>query len=172
MNTVVFLLIRVVHVLLAAVWLGSTAFLSTQLMPAIEATGPAGGQVMIKLNRSGLVAFFASLGGVTVLTGIYLYWRFTGGFDPAVSSSHAGMAFGIGGVCGILAVILGGAVVGRSSKRIVDVMEQVMKLPDGPQKGALVQEANALKGKLKTFGAIVLLLQVLALSLMAVGHYI
>lgn len=172
MSTVVFLFLRVLHVLLGAVWVGSTVFLTLRLMPAIENSGPAGGQVMVSLNRNGVTAFFASIGGTTVLTGIYLYWRFTGGFDPAISAGHAGMAFGLGGVAGILALILGGAVVGRSSKRIVDVMEQVVKLPDGPQKGALLQEANGLRQKLKTFGSIVMVLQVIAVCLMALGHYI
>ena len=171
MSTMLFLFLRVVHVLLGAIWVGSTVFLTLRLMPAIEKSGPAGGQVMVALNRNGVTAFFASIGGTTVLTGLYLYWRFTGGFDPAISAGHAGMAFGLGGVCGILALILGGAVVGRSSNRIVDLMEQLPKAPDA-QKGAILQEVNGLRQKLKTFGSIVLLLQVIAVVLMALGHYI
>ena len=111
-STMVFLPIRVLHVLLAATWLGATVFTTFLLMPVVESMGAAGGQVMIGLNKRGLTAFFASMGGLTVLTGIYLYWRFTGGFDPAISRSNAGMAFGIGGVAGLLATIFGGAIVG------------------------------------------------------------
>jgi hypothetical protein len=172
MGTFVFLTLRVVHVLFAAVWIGATVFTSFLLMPAVNAAGPAGGQVMAGLNRKGIVPFFASLGGITTLTGIYLYWRFTGGFDPAVSRSHAGMAFGMGGVAGIVAVIIGGAVVGRSSKRIVEVMEQASKTSEGPQKVALMQEAGVLRQRLETFGTVVLVCQLIALVLMAVGHYI
>ena len=92
MSTVLFLTLRVLHVLIAAVWVGATVFMTFLVMPAIEASGPAGGQVMMGLNRKGITAFFAALGGTTVLTGLYLFWRFTGGFDPAISRSHAGMA--------------------------------------------------------------------------------
>lgn len=170
-GTLVFLFVRVLHVLLAAVWLGATVFVSLLLMPAVNAAGPAGGQIMISLNKR-IVPFFASLGGLTVLTGIYLYWRFTGGFDPVISRSNAGMAFGIGGVAGVLAAIIGGSVVGRSSKRVVEIMQQVATMGDGAQKTSMIQEANGLKERMATSGAVVLVLQIVATVLMALGHYI
>jgi uncharacterized membrane protein len=171
MSTVLFLTLRVVHVLLAAVWIGATVFMSLLLMPAIEAAGPAGGQIMIGLNRKGMAAFFGATGGITLLTGIYLFWRFTGGFDPEISRSHAGMAFSIGGLAGLLAVVIGGAVVSRSSKKVIGLMEQAAKLPD-TQRGALMQEAGVLRQRMKTFGSLVIVFQFIALALMAVGHYI
>ena len=171
MGTALFLSLRAAHVLLAAVWVGATVFTSILLMPVIESSGPIGGQIMQSLEKKGMTAFFGAMGGITVLTGIYLYWRFTGGFDPEVSRSHAGMAFGIGGVCGLLAVIIGGSVIGRSSRKMLGVMEQLPKASDA-QKAALMQEAAMLRGRMKTFGTLVLLLQVVALLTMAVAHYI
>jgi hypothetical protein len=158
-------------VLLAAVWVGATVFTSILLMPVIEGSGPIGGQLMQNLEKKGMTAFFAAFGGTTVLTGIYLYWHFTGGFDPTVSSSHAGMAFGIGGVAGILAVIIGGSVIGRSSRKMLALMEQLPKAPEA-QKRALLQETDMLRGRMKSFGMLVLLLQVIALLTMSVAHYI
>jgi len=171
MGTALFLSLRAAHVLLAAVWVGATVFMSFLLMPVIENSGPAGGQLMQGLERKGMTAFFAALGGTTVLTGIYLFWRFTGGFDPEVSRSHAGMAFGIGGIAGIFAVIIGGSVIGRSSRKLLALMEQLPKASEA-QKGGLLREADGLRQRMKSFGVIVLLLQVIALLLMAVGHYI
>jgi hypothetical protein len=171
MGTVLFLSLRVVHVLLAAAWIGATIFTSLLLMPVIESSGPTGGQIMLSLERKGMTAFFASIGGITVLTGFYLYWHFTGGFDPEVSRSNAGMAFGVGGLAGLIALIVGGAVIGRSSKRMVALMSQLPTAAEA-QKGALMQEAAMLRGRMKTFGMLVLLLQVVALVLMALAHYI
>src|SRR5262245_6034222 len=102
-SSLIFLIIRPLHVLLAAIWIGSGAFMAFMLMPTIEAAGPSGGAIMVGMSRKGLVPFFAAISGITVLTGIYLFWRFTGGFDPEISRSHGGMAFGVGGVAGILA---------------------------------------------------------------------
>ncbi len=171
MSSLLFLLLRVLHVLLAAVWLGTTVFMSFMLMPVIEESGAAGGQIMVGLNRKGLTAFFGAIGGITVLTGIYLFWRFTGGFDPTISRTHAGMAYSVGGAAGLLAVIIGGSVVGRGSNKLVGLMSQLATLPEA-QKGAVVHQANALRQRIKSFGFVVLALQVIALTLMAVAHYI
>ncbi len=133
MGTALFLSLRAAHVLLAAVWVGATVFTSLLLMPVIEGSGPIGGQIMQSLEKKGMTAFFGAMGGTTVLTGIYLYWRFTGGFDPEVSRSHAGMAFGIGGVCGLLAVIIGGSVIGRSSRKMLALMEQTAESVRGAE---------------------------------------
>ena len=171
MNTALFLTLRVLHVLLAAIWIGATVFMTFLVMPVVEAAGPAGGQVMIGLNRKGLTAFFGALGGLTVLTGLYLFWRFTSGFDPEISRTRAGMAFGIGGVAGIIAVIIGGSIVGRSAKKVMELMEQAMKVPEA-QRGALMQQAGVLRQRMKSAGTIVLVMQVIALVLMALGHYI
>ena len=168
----VFLGLRALHVLLAAIWIGSTVFVSYLLMPAMEQSGPAGGQVMMKINARGLTTYMAVLGGTTVLTGLYLYWRFTGGFGADVSSTHAGIAFGVGGAAGILAAIIGGSVVGRSANKLMEILEQAPRLPDGPEKGALLAQAATLQQRLKSGGSAVVVLQTIALLLMAVGHYI
>ena len=171
-SSLLFLIIRPLHVLLAAIWLGSGIFMAYILMPTIETSGPPGGAIMVNLNRKGLVTFFAVLAGTTVLTGIYLFWRFTGGFDPEISRSRAGLAFGIGGVAGIAAAIIGGSVVGRSSKQLVEIMTRAMAMPDGAEKAGLMKTAEGLRQRVKSAGNIVVVLQVIALILMALGHYI
>jgi len=127
---------------------------------------------MAALARRRINPFIASIAGMTIVTGIYLYWHFTGGFDPEVSKSHAGMAFGIGGVAGIIAGIIGGAVVGRGAEQMLNIGAQAAKLGDGPEKAALLQRMTALRERVTTAAKIVIVLQTIALSLMAVGHYI
>ena len=168
MQTAIFLGLRVTHVLLAAIWFGSTVFVSELLVPALDAAGPAGGQVMGGLNRR-VTVYMAILAGTTVLTGIYLFWHFTGGFDPAVSATRAGRAFSSGGAAGLLAAIIGGSVVGRSANKLGPLMGQLATAKD---KTALMQEVNALRQRMKIGTRAVLLLQLIALVLMALGHYI
>ena len=172
LNIVIFLGLRVLHVLFAATWIGTTVFLSLLLAPVVDESGPAGGLVMARLDRRGFHTYMATVGGMTVLTGAYLLWRFSGGLASSVIATHAGIAFGIGGVSGILAFVIGGAVVGRSGKQVVDLMGRASSMPDGPAKGSLVQRATAARGRLKVGAKVVLLLQAVALVLMAVGHYV
>jgi uncharacterized membrane protein len=158
-STVVFLLLRVVHVLLAAVWIGMTAFVTLLLMPTIkEPGGMAGGPLAQAMMRRGLHIYMASLGGIVVLTGFYLYWRFTGGFDPVLSGTRGAMVFGTGGILGTLALILGGAMVGRNAKK--------MAAATSPS------EFEAARDKTTTWGRIVLVLQLSAIAAMALGHYV
>jgi uncharacterized membrane protein len=44
--TLMFLVIRAVHVLLAALWVGSVAFMVFFVLPALKETGPAAAPMM------------------------------------------------------------------------------------------------------------------------------
>ena len=171
MSVFFFLGLRALHVLMAATWIGSTIFISTLLTPAIDASGASGGQVMMNINRRGITAYMGGLGALTIITGLYLLWRFAGGFG-AVVDTHAGIAFGIGGSAGILAGIIGGAVVGRSGVKIAGLMSQAAGLPEGPARAELVQRSVPLRQRMKLGSRLVIALQLVALVLMAVGHYV
>jgi hypothetical protein len=171
MHAILFLAIRALHVGLAALWMGSTVVTSLMVMPAIEAFGPTGGPVMISVSRR-IGTYMMVIASMTLMTGVYLLWRFTGGFDAGVIASHAGIAFATGGGAGILAGILGGSVVGRNAKKIADIVERATEAPDGPAGRAVSQQVAALRRRMKSASRAVILLQTTALVLMAVGHYV
>jgi uncharacterized membrane protein len=171
-TTLLFLAVRVTHVLLAALWLGATGFVSFFLIPAIQEMGPGGLPVVGALSRRKMDTFMASIGGMTVLTGIYLYWRFTGGFEPAASATRGAMVFGTGGIAGIVALIIGGAVLGRNAKKMGELGGRMASTPEGPQRAAIAAEMAATQQKAATAGRLVVVLQMIALALMAVGHYV
>jgi uncharacterized membrane protein len=171
-STFVFLAVRALHVLLAATWLGTTAFMYIFLTPALDDIGSAGGRLMESMGRRGVQAFMGSAGGLAVVTGIWLYWRFTGGFDPAASGTMGARVFGAGGVAGILSLIIGGAVVGRAARKMTDLASRAAAAPEGPERAALTAQVTALKRRASTGGKIVLALQVVALVCMAIGHYV
>jgi uncharacterized membrane protein len=172
MSTSTFLILRVLHVLLAAVWLGMTCFVALFLFPAVGETGPAAGPVMGALMRRKVPAVQASLGGIVVLTGLYLYWRFTGGFDPALSATRAAMVFGTGGILGIAALIVGGSVVSRNGKKMASIGARLASMADGAERSAAVAEMTAARHRALIASRIVLVLQAIALATMAVGHYV
>jgi uncharacterized membrane protein len=172
MQTLLFLALRATHVLCAAVWIGSTAYISLLLTPAVEDAGPVGGQIMMRLDRRGLHTYMAVVAMTTIASGAYLLWRFTGGFDPGVVATHAGMAFATGGLSGVIAGIIGATVIGRGGAQVVAIMTEAVPMPDGPAKGALMQRAAGLRMRIKAATRVVIALQSTALILMAVGHYV
>ena len=167
-----FLSVRVLHILFGALWLGGATLLSFFLMPALRDAGPEGGRVMMGLIRRGLAAFIPSIAGLTVLSGIYLYWHFTDGFSPVVSASMGARVFGAGGVLGLVAAIIGGSVVGRSIKNAVGFMTQAAGAKDADARASLMQRAGQLRQRAATGGLIVSVLLIITIILMAIGHYV
>src|SRR3954471_14772866 len=96
-STILFLVLRATHVLIAALWIGGVAMTTFYIFPALQESCAAAGPVMGALMRRKIHVYIASLGGTTILTGFYLYCRFTGGFDAALSGTRAAMVFGTGG---------------------------------------------------------------------------
>lgn len=170
--TLVFLALRIVHVLLAALWLGSVALVVLFVLPASKETGAAAAPMMGAIGRRGLNRYMGALGGVTVLTGIYLFWRFTGGFSPELSASRGAMVFGTGGIAGILSVIIGGAVAGRNAARMEALGAKAGALPEGAERAALMTQSAAARDRALAGARIVLVLQMIALACMAIGHYV
>jgi hypothetical protein len=172
MNAIMFLSIRAAHVLVAGLWIGSTVFGAVWLMPALDATGASGGQVMARLARNGYATYMSTIGFTTLVTGIYLLWRFTGGFDPSVAVTHAGLAFGTGGAAGILAGVIGGAVVGRSARELAGLAKLAALPVEDPARGLVVQRSAQLRRRMKIGTEGVIVLQAIALVSMSVGHYV
>ncbi|MGH8213905.1 MAG: hypothetical protein ACREPP_11830 [Rhodanobacteraceae bacterium] len=166
-----FLSLRAAHILLAALWLGAAFLLSLFVLPAARDVGPAGGQFMATLQKRKLHAFMAGTAVLTVLSGIWLYWLFTAGLQTEVMFSAGGLAFGIGGLCGVLAMILGGAIMGRGTARMVAMGEEAVLLSD-VERTVHMQQMEALRQRLGVASKFILLLMVAALLLMAVGHYL
>src|SRR5262249_9745828 len=162
---------RAAHVLLATIWVGSVALTTFFLMPALEEAGPSAGPVMGALMRRKLPVFMSSIGGTTVLTGLYLYFRFTRGLDPALSASTAGKVFGTGGVAGIAALIIGGAVVSRNAKKM-SAMGARLATASEAERGALAAQMTAARKRAATFQRVVIALQAIAVVMMAIGHYV
>jgi len=89
-----------------------------------------------------------------------------------VSTSHAGLAFGVGGVAGVLAGVIGGGVVGRSGKKLAQLSSSAMTIADDHVHRALLAEIASLKWRMRIGTRVVVGLQTTALVFMSVGHYV
>jgi uncharacterized membrane protein len=162
MTASLFAEIRALHILVAAAWFGTATFLTLYLMPAVRQLGPQGGQVMAALIQRRFHVFMAASAGLTVLSGLWLYWTLTAGLQPDAIRSHMGMVFGLGGLCGLLAAVIGGAVVGRSSKQLAALAAGGQP----PQPDVVAR----LQARIRIGSLLALALLLLALLSMAFGH--
>ena len=171
MNTL-FLSARVLHILFGAIWLGAAIVVSFFLLPAIEQAGPDGGKVVAGMIRRKFDKFIPSIGGITVLTGFFLYWHYTAGFDPAMSASMGGRVFGAGGILGTIALIIAGSVVARNMRKVVALMKQASETADAHSRAPILEQAGQLRRQAGKAGRIVALLLIVTMVLMALGHYV
>jgi len=171
MDANVYVVLRVLHILVAALWVGAAGLLATVVMPAVGDAGAAGGSVMASLHRRKLHVFMASTALLTVISGVWLYWVLTTGFDLAIVRSRGGLVFGIGGLCGLLALIIGGGIIGPGFARLAELAGQTDAMPE-IERAAHSQRVAAIRRRTMLASKCALALMVIALLLMAMGHYV
>jgi len=147
---------RVVHVLGACIWLGAAFFIAWFLMPAMRDAGPDGGNVMAAVQKRGWVVLMPVIATIPVLTGFWLYRPYMG------AAGNASKYLGLGGVIGVIALVIGGGVVGRS-------MSKAEKLSANP---TTMAEAGALRAKAMTWVRIMSVLVIVTAILMTIAMYV
>jgi hypothetical protein len=80
--------------------------------------------------------------------------------------------FGTGGLAGICAGLIGGAVVGRSGRQLEQLLRHTITIADDQNHRALLGRVDSLKRRMKIGTRVVVGLQTVALVCMAVGHYV
>lgn len=166
-----FLALRIIHVLGAIFWLGSSLFLGAFLMPSLEAIGPAGGAVMAELARRKLLVVMPTVATLTMAAGLVLMWLNGSSLGEAYYKTHAAKAYSGGALLAILAFITFMSTSHQSIKKALKLGPQIAQAPD-PEKPALMAQLNAVRARGAKFGAISGMMLVLAAILMAIGRYI
>jgi hypothetical protein len=170
MNQWLLVLLRLIHILGGVFWVGSVLYTGVFLLPTVRELGPDGGKFMGRMmsarkvpQRLGMAA------GLTVLSGIIMYGWFAKNGGRAWSASHQAMVLGFGGLCGIIAGIVGGAVVGRAAEKLGSLGSQTA---GGPPSPAVAQEMQRLQAKVNSGAKLVQWLLIVAAACMAVARYV
>ena len=162
----VFLSLRSLHILAAALWLGATSFVSLFLLPALGRRAP---ETIAQIARGKFHLFMSMVGGTTVLSGLFLYWYL---FGAGAGDSHAAWVFGIAGTFGLTAAFIGRGVLGKSAARIAELFEQASKEAGHTKDGVTSEAIAMLQQRMSIAGRVVLALMVATLLLMSLGHYL
>lgn len=162
---------RLLHVLGGVFWVGSAIFLALFLFPAVRDAGPDGNKVTQSLMQKGKLSIYMNMAaGLAMLSGFYLYWR-QASSSPGWGGTRQGMIFGLGGLCAVLAAIIGNAVNARAAKKMAVVGAQIQA-----NGGAPSPEQAALMGQLQKRLALGLKLITVFLTVavvaMAVARYL
>ena len=165
--------LRLVHILVGALWVGSVVFTAVFLVPTVRALGPGGGPVMQQIGQVRKYPTIILIAGfLTVLSGIGLYWRASSGFtNREWLGSGTGITFGIGATLAILTLAIGGTMIAPAAKRAGALGAAIAAggKPPSPEQAA---EMGRLQARLATLGTLGAVLLVLTTAAMAVARYI
>ena len=165
-------LLRLLHVVIGAIWVGAVVFIAAFLVPSIRAAGPAGGAVMQQLMQARrLPLWMMAAALLTVLSGLGLYGHNSAGFRSEWLASGPGRVYGLGAVCALLAVGVGVAVNSPAGRRLAELASRVQAAgrPPSPDELAAIQRLQARLAAGATGTAVLLVLAAVA---MAVARYV
>jgi hypothetical protein len=137
--------VRVLHIIFGALWFGGGLFAISIILPGVNAAGPAGKSFMAAILRGGgFGKFFGPVSGLTVLTGLLLYYG-RGYHDGPFDDAAAAMVT-VGAILAILAFAEGLAVNMPSERKLRAIVKQMGNAPPSPEQASQM-EALAMKSR-------------------------
>jgi len=166
------IVLRLLHVVLGVFWAGTLFFVAWLLIPSVGDAGPDGAKVMQALQRRGMLNIVPVAALLTILSGLVLYWRVSGGFQPAWSGSPTGMSLGIGAVSAIVAFVIGVFVMRAATLKAGALSQTLAQLTEASAREARMAEIQALRLRAAQAARWVAALLAIAVATMAVARYL
>lgn len=164
--------LRVIHIVLGVYWAGTIFFVVTFLEPVARGAGPAAGPVMLGLRQRRYFEILPAVAALTILSGLVLLWKVSGGLSGTWMGSRAGMTLQIGATAALVGFAIGAGVMRPATLRAMDLMPTAQQLPEGPERGARMEEIQALRLRARTAARWVGGLLLIAVGAMAVARYL
>ena len=172
MSITLVVILRVVHILAGCFWFGVMLLNAGFLLPATQAAGPAGGQVMRQIVHVRRLPLFLNLAVLLVLvTGAILIWWVSGGFTMSWLSSATGMSLSIGALLTLVAALLGQFVNAPTARRFGQLAAAV-QASGNPPDDEVISEMKRLQLRLLRATQIAAILLGVATAAMAVARYL
>ena len=171
MNSLVATL-RLIHILGGVYWAGTMFFFVTFLEPSLRSLGPDGGKVMIRLFERGYMKVLPIVAILTVLSGLWLLWILSAGFQPSYMGSPLGIGLSSGGTLAIIALLIGLIVMRPVGARIWEIARQLPQETSEATRNALLAEMGKLRERTVFAGRLIFGLLVGAVALMALARYL
>lgn len=168
---ILLLVMRLLHILSGIFWAGSMIFTARFLLPAMQDAGPDGAKVGVALAKRRFMVVMPIVALVTIVSGSWLYWRVSGGFQDVFMRSGMGVTLGIGALCAIAAFLVGITVVRPAMTRAMALAQSAAQASPADREGML-QTAQALRTRSTAATQLVALLLGLAAAAMALARYI
>lgn len=167
-----FIVLRLVHILTGVFWVGALVFIAGFLMPAVRATGPAGGAVMGQVMQvRKLHRYMTSAGLLNILSGFCMVYVLAGSLGFQWFTIGMGRAIGIGALLTLVATVFGLVVNAPTAQRVAKLAASFQSAGRAPTPDEASQ-MQALQQRLSRAAIAVTIMLVLAAACMAVARYL
>ena len=167
-----FVVLRIFHIVAGVFWAGSMMFLANFLSPAINDAGPAGGPVMMALMKRNVFTIVPIAAILTILSGGWMFWIDSEGMKGPWLHSHMSLFLSIGAVLALIAFFVGMLFVRPLQMKIFAMMGEIGPMPDGPDKQGRLAAVGAMRAKAFKGGKAVAHLLALCVLMMAIARYL
>lgn len=162
--------LRFIHIVLGVLWVGGVFALSVIVIPGMQQLGLPLDPLTKTLNHRKFSQIMMAFGGLTVLAGLTMMYVLGHG-NEAFFQSHFGRTLSLGGLCAILALVIGGSVARPALAKIGKLQADLAANPpkgDDPRKAQIA----ALQQRIVFFSKLVVILLLIAVTCMAIARYI
>jgi uncharacterized membrane protein len=166
------IILRFIHVVAGAVWVGMVVFTSFFLMPAVQEAGPDGGKVMAGVQRRGVMTLMPILAIATLISGIWLYVRAAAGMHAEYARSPTGMTLALGGLAAVLAWLVGMIVLRPSMMKAMALAQSLGPSTSADERQRVMADAQQLRLRAAAASRITAWLLLFAVAAMAVARYL
>lgn len=165
------ILLRIIHIVGGVFWVGATIFTAAFLLPALRDAGPDGAKVMEGVAQRKFMEIMPVVAILTMLSGLWLFSRASGGFNSAYFSSRAGMGYSTGAALAVIAFLIGMTIVRPSMVKATELAKRAAHASP-EEKGRIMGAAGVLRTRANKAGNIVATLLVVSAVAMAVARYL
>jgi len=166
------LISRILHVGLGVFWAGTMFFMVFLLEPSVRSVGPEGGRVMQALQKRGFMNIMPTAAAITILSGVFLYWRIWAGFGMEGLTTPFGMALTVGGIASLVAFGQGVFIMRPATLRAGKLGASLANTPDAGERDDIIARIAGLKSRSRTHARWVVFWLVFAVLAMAVARYV
>ena len=164
--------IRLVHIVFGVIWVGANVFLTLFVYPAAKKSGKAGNEFLKILPKTNNMPMLMTLSGlITIVSGIWMIYYFSGGFNLSYFNSTFGKCILTGGILTIIAFLNGVFVVRQAGLKLDKIGEELEKSNESPTL-EVIKNIEVLSNKIIKATVFEALLLLLATILMAIARYI
>jgi hypothetical protein len=161
------LVLRLIHILAGAFWVGGSLITTFFITPAVAATGISGWKFLAHLVRNAqLSQRFAGAAGLTVLAGAWLFWIDSAGLTSSWLRSGPGWGFAVGAVFALVGFAFG-IRVGVITRKIGGIAAGIQGQPTQDQ----VLELETVQRQMQRLRLISDAALLIALACMATARY-